>query len=101
MRNQENAAGGCARRYAILAGRVDEAITYLEDMARRQDFDWFHVLRVTGLLKSALLEAEEQYIAAGEEAELRQNTQTRLQIFGGPSGGDPGCSHCNPPGNPV
>ncbi len=48
--------------YATLVGRVDEAITLLEQMAEEQTFDWFHLIQVTELLKNALLEAEEQYI---------------------------------------
>lgn len=62
MSNRKNFTGGTARRYATLAGRVDEAITRLESMTERQAFDWFHVQQVKELLKSALLEAEEQYI---------------------------------------
>lgn len=72
MNNQENTTGGTARRYAMLAGRVDEAITRLERMAEEQTFDWFHIQQVNELLKSALLEAEEQYIEeAGQFPEPR------------------------------
>ena len=62
MSNRKNFTGGTARRYATLAGRVDEAITRLESMTERQTFDWFHVQQVKELLKNALLEAEEQYL---------------------------------------
>ena len=57
--------------YATLFGRVDTAITILERMAEEQTFDWFHVTQVTEMLKAALLEAEEQYINADEEADNR------------------------------
>ena len=60
------------RRYATLAGRVDEAITRLDCMTEQQTFDWFHIQQVKDLLKSALLEAEEQYIEeAGQIPEPR------------------------------
>lgn len=55
--------------YATLVGRVDGAITALEHMAENQEFDWFHVIQVTEMLKAALLEAEDAYIEA-EEPEL-------------------------------
>lgn len=55
------------RRYATLVGRVDEAITRLERMTQRQSFDWFHVQQIAGLLKAALLEAEEAYIDEQEQ----------------------------------
>jgi len=48
--------------YATLVGQVDEAITCLEQIAEQREFDWFHIMRVTELLKKALLEAEERYI---------------------------------------
>lgn len=58
--------------YATLVGRVDEAITLLEQMADEQTFDWFHLMQATELLKNALLEAEERYIEqAGEEPGAR------------------------------
>ena len=53
--------------YATLVGRVDEAITLLEQMAEEQTFDWFHLIQVTELLKNALLEAEEGYIELAVE----------------------------------
>lgn len=55
--------------YATLVGRVDGAITVLERMTENKNFDWFHVVQVTEMLKSALLEAEDAYIEA-EEPEL-------------------------------
>lgn len=53
--------------YAYLAGQVDDAITYLEDMIDQQAFDWAHTIQVTELLKSALRTAEERYIEAEGE----------------------------------
>lgn len=58
------------RIYATLVGRVDSAITVLERMEENQEFDWLHVIQVTEMLKSALLEAEEAYINAEEEPKL-------------------------------
>ena len=37
--------------YATLVGRVDEAITLLEQMADEQTFDWSHLMQATELLK--------------------------------------------------
>jgi len=48
--------------YATQVGQVDEAITCLERMVEQQEFDWFHIMRVTEMLKTALLEAEERYM---------------------------------------
>ena len=57
--------------YATLVGRVDEAITLLEQMADEQTFDWSHLMQATELLKNALLEAEERYIEqAAEEPDV-------------------------------
>ena len=53
--------------YATLVGRVDKTVTALENIAEQQAFDWFHVVQVTEMLKTALLEAEEAYIKAAEE----------------------------------
>lgn len=57
--------------YATLVGRVDSAVTALEQMTERRESDWFHVIKVTEMLKSALLEAEEAYIDADEEQDCR------------------------------
>lgn len=70
--------------YATLVGRVDNAITILERMAEQQTFDWFHVAKVTELLKNALLEAEEAYIEADEKADhglilLPPNTKGHIE----------------------
>ena len=69
--------------YASLAGHVDDAITILEHMAEQRDFDWFHIVQVTEMLKNALLEAEKRYIeASGDEPNLiilpsrEQNSQS-------------------------
>ena len=53
--------------YATLAGRVDTAIGELEDMINQRTFDWVRAIRVTEILRSALLEAEELYISAEED----------------------------------
>lgn len=60
--------GRMVKLYAALVGRVDDTITYLEEMTRQKTFDWSHTMQATEMLKTALLEAEEQYIAAEEEA---------------------------------
>ena len=52
--------------YATLIGRVDNAITVLEQMTAQQEFDWYHIAQVTEMLKAALLEAEEAYIETDE-----------------------------------
>ena len=53
--------------YATLAGRVDTAIEELEDIINQRTFDWVRAIRVTEILRSALLEAEELYISAEED----------------------------------
>ena len=57
--------------YATLVGRVDRAITIMECMIEQQNFDCFHVIQATEMLKTALLEAEEAYIESAEEMESR------------------------------
>lgn len=67
--------------YATLVGRVDRAITALEHMTEQQEFDWFHVIQVTKMLKSALLEAEDAYIEAEEPKliTLPQRTEGHIE----------------------
>lgn len=69
MSGKTKKSGDIAKIYATLVGRVDNAITVLERMTEQQTFDWFHIAQVTELLKNALLEAEEAYIEADEQAD--------------------------------
>lgn len=52
------------KMYAILAGRADDAISALEDIAAREPWDAQSVLSVAEELRQALLEAEELYLNA-------------------------------------
>lgn len=53
--------------YATLAGRIDTAITCLEDMIDQRTFDWARTIQVKELLQTALLEAEDIYVSAEDE----------------------------------
>lgn len=53
--------------YATFVGRIDEAITCLEDMIDQQTFDWVRTIQVKELLQAALLEAEELFVSTEEE----------------------------------
>ena len=46
---------------------TNTAIEELEDIINQRTFDWVRAIRVTEILRSALLEAEELYISAEED----------------------------------
>lgn len=56
------------KMYATLAGRVDTAISDLANTALLGPCDKEHVLKIAENLRQALLEAEEMYLDAEEEA---------------------------------
>lgn len=49
---------------ATLVGRVDHAVTYAEHTLRIDLCDREHVEKICNMLKAALLEAEEMFLAA-------------------------------------
>ncbi|MDE7220996.1 MAG: hypothetical protein K2O45_15490, partial [Oscillospiraceae bacterium] len=71
MSDTTKRAASITEIYATLVGRVDNAISVLEQITEQQSFDWYHIIQVTEMLKAALLEAEEAYIQADEEREGR------------------------------
>ena len=54
--------------YATLAGRVDTSISDLAKIAMLGPCDREHVLKIAEDLRQALLEAEDMYLDAEEEA---------------------------------
>ena len=52
--------------YATLVGRVDNAITELEEEEKKEQFDRYRIQNVIKMLKDALLEAEETFVKGNE-----------------------------------
>ena len=52
--------------YATLVGRVDNAITELEEEEKKEQFDRNRIQNIIKMLKDALLEAEETFVKGNE-----------------------------------
>ena len=52
--------------YATLVGRVDNAITELEEEEKKEQFDRNRIQNIIKMLKDELLEAEETFVKGNE-----------------------------------